>query len=544
MSQSYILIEGVNIYANLFDTNQLSIIRGSSFLLKEAIDHIASQCENNKPLKDRLTPISTGASTGLFHVNDPAEQEKLKEEIVNLLNKHEHYRLFTLIVESCEAKNLLQAKRKLQTQLRISQMQSLTFVPDVKNTGEDNIPDKLEGRRISVQNLSRKVQSRDGSDRQLSNSVCKRLDYGRKLKHDFYFKDENIKNSLSGYHFSNHFEDLANHPQYRKLNGKIAVVYMDGNSFRKKQQSLLETAYKQGECLIQAQQNFDQYIQKKRSTFLHQLLEEMIKSDSESRFTHATTANESGQDVIRIETLLWGGDEMLFVLPAWLGFEFIQYFFEQTQDWKIGEEELTHAAGMVFCSAKTPIKNIRDLAQSIAESVKDSDGGRDQNGWNYMVLESIDYPTDNDISAFNKKYYGESLTPIKPNFLPASANWQFTTRDTVQKLLNNRILPRRQLYRIVQIITTTDKKYSTLSWEKLKYAKNDPEKQTPINNQEIRLLQVSDDKDYLMQKLPQIAQQLFNLDIEQPDERIWLWIYLYELWSYICPEMSEEGAHS
>ena len=39
MDQHYILVEGINIYANVFDTNQLSVIRGSSFLLKRAIDH-------------------------------------------------------------------------------------------------------------------------------------------------------------------------------------------------------------------------------------------------------------------------------------------------------------------------------------------------------------------------------------------------------------------------------------------------------------------------------------------------------------------------
>lgn len=538
MNQSYILVESVNIYANLFDTNQLSIIRGSSFLLKGAIDHIAK--ESDKSLKGRLTPISTGASSGLFYVNDPADLETLKKEIVDQLNEHSHYRLFTFIVESCTATDLLQAKTQLQAQLRISQMQSLTFVPDEDDEKEANHPDQLEGRRISVQGLNRKVQSKNEKERQLSNSVCKRLDYGRKLKQSFYFEDDEIKKALANYQFSDHFEDLANHPNDRKLNGKIAVIYMDGNSFGKKQRTLLETASEQKEDLIEAQKDFDQYIQNERSTFLHRLLLEMIKEGSDSRFPHATASGEKGP-IIRIETLLWGGDEMLFVLPAWLGFEFIQYFFEQTKNWTVGKKRLTHAAGVVFCSAKTPIRNIRDLAQSIAESVKSSEGGRDQNGWNYMVLESIDYPIDSDISVFNEKYYGKYLTKSKPNFLRGSNEWQPTIKNTVYKLLNDRILPRRQLYRIVQIITTHEasEKLSTLSWERLKQVKNDPEKQTPLDNQEIRLLQVSDNKDYLTQKLPHIAQQLFALNIEQSDERVWLWIYLYELWSYICPEVAE-----
>jgi len=533
MKTAYILVEGVNIYANLLDTNQLSIIRGGSFMLKDAIEYIAQDTN----LKKCLTPISTGASSGLFLVTNATDRTELADAIATKLNNHEQYCLLPFIVESCQAEDLLEAKKQLQAQLRCAQMQSLTFVPDVKDEKEAYAPDQLEGRRIAIKGQKKQVQSQEGESRELSHSVYKRLVYGRKLRQSAYFKDETRKKCLDDYQFSDHFEDLAAHPHNRKLNGKIAVVYIDGNRFSQKQQTVLNEASEKKQDLIAAQQNFDQKIQDNRSEFLHTLLTTLIDEASDGRFNHATLPD---QKIIRLETLLWGGDEMLFVLPAWLGFEFIQYFFEHTQDWKVGNETLTHAAGIVFCSAKTPIRPIRDFAQSIAESVKEADGGRQQNAWNYRVLESIDCPSNNDTSAFNEKHYGKPLANSKPPFLPVCNHWQTAMKETVTTLLNERLLPRRQLYRIVQIITAHDKgRHTTLSWEDLKNANKDPKNQRPLENQEIRLLQVSEDKDYLMRNLPDLAQQLFGIDIRQPEKRMWLWIHLYELWNYLCPEVTE-----
>lgn len=53
MSQhkSYLKIEAVNIYNTILDTNQLSVIRGSSHLLKDAIEkieHVANDACNEE----------------------------------------------------------------------------------------------------------------------------------------------------------------------------------------------------------------------------------------------------------------------------------------------------------------------------------------------------------------------------------------------------------------------------------------------------------------------------------------------------------------
>ena len=81
------------------------------------------------------------------------------------------------------------------------------------------------------------------------------------------------------------------------------------------------------------------------------------------------------QTKVRIETLLWGGDELIWVVPAWCGMEAVQFFFDNTNTkdavWEVNGRRLTHAAGVVFCSCRAPIRSVVKLAKELAESVKD-----------------------------------------------------------------------------------------------------------------------------------------------------------------------------
>lgn len=547
MGQFYILVEGVNIYANVFDTSQLSVIRGTSFLYKQVINDVSDT------FSQKLTPISTGASSGLYLVKEGYEANQLVNEISNRLNDpKQDFSLLTIIVETCEAVDLLSAKEQLYTQLRIRQMQSSLIVPDIFNNDALSLPDQLEGHRVAGKNNRRMVQ---GKQRELSSSVCKRLEHGRKLRQNFYFDDvvnkdqdkkrSDLLNTLNDVSFCDDFEELAGNPNYKKLNNKIAVIYMDGNSFSKKQRLLLT---KLADDQLNAQKLFDDKIQKGRDNYLLNVLTK-LKDDENALIPSSDSDNKK----IRLETLLWGGDEMLFVMPAWLGFDFLHAFFKQTKDWTLDdldeeEKKLTHAAGLVFCSAKTPIRNIRDLAQSIADTIKEVKAspeklaGREQNSWGYIILESIDYPTNNCIADFNKKYYGETLSESKPMLIPALTTDEYQEIKThLNELINNQLLAQSQLYKIVHSIKQTQNSLDelTVSWKNIYSLTNEQaEKTHEIEQREYRLLQVSKQKEKLHKHISIIA-RLFNIDPEKPKERIWLWIYLFELWEYICPEPSE-----
>lgn len=536
MSNTYLQVEGINIYPNVLDTNQLSVIRGSSFILKQAIDMVKDD------FTGKIEPITTGASRGLFLVNEGVGIDDLVANITEKLETSP-YCHFTFAIEHCRAEDLLQAKEQLLAQLRFNQLSGITMVPDHFNEEhfQENHPCELEGHRIAATNTKRMVQ---GALRKLSHSICDRLDFGRKQRQGFYFEEGDIDGcaELEGYRFTDDLENLADDSRYSKLKNKIAVIYMDGNKFSSIQREMLKNAQRNGEDPIARQKEFDDYIKEKRSTFLKNILLEMVSWPESPRFQAATTQNN---DAIRFETLLWGGDEMLFVLPAWSGFELLQSFFQESADWKIGEEPLTHAAGIVFCSAKTPIRVIRDIAQSLADTIKDGLGDdRKKNTWDYMVLESIDYPVSNDIKEFNKGCYGEELAGRRPPYYSPATDWDEAKSD-LARLITGGLLSRRQLYRIVDAVNNSGNS-AIISWATLvDYDSKELDglipPASPQERAEHRLLQLLDREQRLelAEILPQLAKNLFSIDIDIAASRAWLWLNLIELWDYLVPERED-----
>jgi hypothetical protein len=49
---------------------------------------------------------------------------------------------------------------------------------------------------------------------------------------------------------------------------------------------------------------------------------------------------------LRFETLLWGGDELVWVVPAWQGWWTLDFFFRKARRWEYNNIPLKHAAGL------------------------------------------------------------------------------------------------------------------------------------------------------------------------------------------------------
>ena len=121
--QYFILVEGINLYPNIYDTDQLSVIRGSSFLYKEAIEVVSRE------FAARMKCVSSGASSGLFLVpNGEEDINQLVGDIeAELTHPDKHrFHLLTFMAVHAQAAGLLQAKEKLLAALRLKQLQSLT----------------------------------------------------------------------------------------------------------------------------------------------------------------------------------------------------------------------------------------------------------------------------------------------------------------------------------------------------------------------------------------------------------------------------------
>lgn len=568
MGHHFLLVEGVNLYANIYDTDQLSVIRGSSFLYKDAVTHIKEQFEAD------LEAVSTGASSGLFCLKAQATQAigEIAKKVAQKLRDHEDFRYLTFGVECCEAASLQQAKELLWTQLRFHQLQNFTMQPDWAGSDRGQFGQAscdLAGTRIVSVGHKKTIQ---GKERNLSSSAYHRWDYGREQRHSYYHDllTANLRDVLKDYDFAEDINTLCADPNYPldkdgkppefdpkipvmypKLAGKMAVVYIDGNQFSDRQREFI-THYIQNdkslEAEIKAQQTFDVTIQDLRNRFLQQVVQGLVDEErSEAINPLGHRKHNRQRKIFRLETLLWGGDEMLLVMPAWKGMDFLQQFF--AFDWQLEgvEKPLTHAAGIVFCQAKTPIRIIQQLARKLADRVKDGkDYGRKHNAWDYLVLESIDYPTTNDLDDYFKTRYPNGLSTKRSHGLPAIPEWQ-KIRKQLQTVLEERHLPRRKLYHVLQELRQSGIATTERTWEqlvKLEDSELQDDKQVSAQErEEHRLYEVSEFQIWLKgngdDDWPALAKRCFGLDINNPAGRAWAWIHAVELWDYFAPKPSQ-----
>ena len=153
-------------------------------------------------------------------------------------------------------------------------------------------------------------------------------------------------------------------------------------------------------------------------------------------------------DAIRLETLLWGGDEILWVVPAWKGWELVEWFFGQPHQVKVNSEtlDLTYGAGLVFCHSNAPIKNIIDLAHDHLGDKAKKAGESSSHRVAYEVLESFDDVTveldDHRRQWLPKGYLLEKLVldPVK-----LRQSW-----ESLRQIAGSPDFPMRQLYMLVR----------------------------------------------------------------------------------------------
>lgn len=507
-------VEGINIGASVFDTEQLSVIRGSSFLLKAAIEFIAKKFEG------KLKAVSTGASSGLFEVSGVCSDgcEQLVNEISEALNKHEAYRFFTFVVVYASHHDFQIAKEMLVAKQRFVQLNTLTLAADPiteDGSGTNAQACAVQGNRAGTQhNILPGNATSNHAAPEISASVKARFKYGRDSRGSFYAGElaANNQEKITEFKFTTDIQALAHCEKYPKLNNKIAIFYLDGNGFSSINRKTVHS--------IEQQKEFDKKIQGLRRQFLGNLLNKLKSRDgSASDFTDAYTH----ADELRFETLLWGGDEMFFVVPAWMGFDLLYTFYSLSANWTFGGEKLTHAGGLVFCSSKTPITKIKDLARQLADDIKEKDYGRSANYFDCLVLESIDYPVESELNDFFQHQYGESasfryaLTPIK--------NWHGENGFKVRlKTVLSRI-PRGQIYKLARCV-----------------AQNDSEEKLNALQARLKVLATPAIYDELIEVLDALFQQpeLSNCEnntTEQPLTKAngWRWIRLIELWHYLIP---------
>ena len=376
-------VEGVNHANCLSDSEDLATRRGGGLMLLDAIQALtpadAADAVDTADAADAadaapLRSISTGASVGLFEiVGDAATARQWVEaRLARPLFHHGTFMIDTVDIADID-RDFQEGKTAAIAANRWRQMRSLSFSPVGLSAAAAVCA--IDG----VRPAGATATVGGAADRPVSVSVAERRRHGNDNKRRFHQRAASTRDQ--NFTFTRDFEDIAvptpGEPVPSALAGKIAVFYADGNRFGEIARACKTPA---------ALRAWDRSLKQQRQAMLAALL------DHAAGRAHWKTASGA----LRLETLLWGGDELMMVVPARCGLELAEFFFARNRDLHPpgSDATLSHACGLVFCHHQAPISRISALAADLANRAKDADRDRDLLNW--LVLESFDHAGDLD----------------------------------------------------------------------------------------------------------------------------------------------------
>jgi hypothetical protein len=406
-------IEAVEFASTVDDTNDLSVVRGASLALLEATRGLSASLAGE--FGAGYQEIANGASSLIFRVSsDSGTGADLVSACERLVDAHlsssialassdarmdlRQFRILHAIVDDGavdKAAPGIKAEARLpvrlaaaEAALRRKQYQKLSAV--LTPPGEPAAWDR-GGKPCALDQMRPSEVSAGGKTRH-SRFTAERLAFGRMERSAFYGRILREVGCLQTAERVDHLDfarslgDVA--PSLQEvgrlglpvgLANKIAVLHMDGNSFGAALRRLAGDAARLRDA--------SREIRRRQGLLLDALLRFALDTGDAMR-----VRGEYGER-LRLQTLLWGGDEYVFVLPAFAAFDAIAAIENDLQGWKIPgiSAPLSHAVGVVFADRKTPIAMLKALADDIVTAAK---AGKDKGGAvQAFALESFDAPT-------------------------------------------------------------------------------------------------------------------------------------------------------
>jgi hypothetical protein len=386
MSQRFLLrAEATNLRSFVFDTSRLPTVRGGGLLLLRAPKRIEEWLQSDVRATN-IKKLRGGASACVLEFEAAPEYgEEIRADLESRLGEDEALRHATFVVDLVPAtENFQMDQEALLAMNRFRQMRSPSVIFPIA-AGKSACA--IDGIRPGAHPW---VLPGEDKPRGISTSVLVRTEYGREQKQLFYREEAALEPDgdsvkLDDMLFAQDFQDLAHDKEKGRLDGKMAVLYFDGNGFGAVQEEHCKTA--------DDAKHFDRVLQNGKRAMLRGVLEAIQGKDEGWTFGDK-------KKVYRLETLLWGGDEFLFVAPAWKGWWLLGEIFARLKGLSFHGAPLTFAAGMVLCQAKAPIRRMRRLAAMLAEEAKGV--SRQENLAAYQVLESFDV-VPGDFEAFRNR---------------------------------------------------------------------------------------------------------------------------------------------
>lgn len=460
-----IWIEGVDFSETLYDTEKLSVVRGASRAL-EAMPVAAENYFKSKKLEPEM--IMRGASIAVFIVTADETLAKacLDEFKTEVLQKAKplddikkrcveigptsgakdyiaaapfaHLKFQSAIVPFNDEAEIENALKRAHAKIRAQQLRQPGGVIAESSVRETCEFDHTRARAATETRGPPKTSAETSSRYGLSEATAARWHYGR-MQRQMLYLEAGIDAD-----FVNDFQTMVAHqptmPDGSKLpvsvQNKLAVFVADGDKFGAVRGAL---AASYGSEI--GNKAFAGILRKKMNALLFTLVKGLqgIVGENVATVEEYVAANKKVTR-LRFETILFGGDDMTFVVPAWLGWWLALEFFKATADWKISAADveteipdcekkefvphpLVFSAGLLFANCKTPIRSLRNLADELCRSAKDGGGGLD-----VEVLESIE-PPHGGIFEHRKRLSPSGLANIIPRaelsakFLDMQAMW-------------------------------------------------------------------------------------------------------------------------
>ncbi len=440
MPEYVMRVEGVNFAATITDTQNLSCIRGASLAFlhagqrmewllsqQDGVSHCVTIFKGASQAAFRFRANETAATEAVNRIRQALETEgddadshlKVLKLAAGAADSKEWEGAIPLahlsfVVDVVEAGNsddaaIDTALALVEARNHAHQYQSLTVrLPKMDRSERAQWPDDL-GRILpadskiwlppdSVTPLPGEDEPKPDDKAQktkMSRSVAARRHYGRHMRQFFYQSE--LDRDFKEIRFTDSIESICDHAPLdvpEAIRNKIAIVSIDGNKFGKIRDELALTMGK-----ANAVKHFSERLRILHRELLTQIMDRLIglqgDGDRETMKRGWVYVEKKNGRALRFETLRWAGDDIVWVVPSWLAFWLIEAFFTLSRSWAIDQHPLTHAAGIVLCDRKTPIRQATAMADKLVKRAKSVlDKNRQCNVVQVEVFESADLPVD------------------------------------------------------------------------------------------------------------------------------------------------------
>ena len=211
------------------------------------------------------------------------------------------------------------------------------------------------------------------------------------------------------------------------VSNKLAVIYFDGNQFGNRRETAAVGRLNEA---VEHYGRASRVLTANGGLLLADLLNWLLEREENWAWRHRSKGRE-----LRFETLMFGGDEVCLVCPAWLGWSLVgkllQIFAGMRVPFAPGSsdpgQKVTFAVGMAFAHHKSPIRDLREMASSLSDAAKSADNERSM--VQVMALEGLDQ-AEMDPSTIRWRMFAGELVDDNPGaFALDGDRWEEITQE-------------------------------------------------------------------------------------------------------------------